>query len=107
MDSARHARLNRLRWHCRRALLELDLVFQRFWARRGADIDDETEATLRRLLAMEDHDLWALVSGKASADDDTMKRLLEELRSVPDADRMTLQGTCNSTTQYCKQPMEN
>ena len=28
MEEDRKARINRLKWHCRRALLELDLVFQ-------------------------------------------------------------------------------
>jgi Uncharacterized conserved protein len=64
MDEERGARLRRLRWHCRRALLELDLMFQRYWRRTGDDVDAATEAALERLVAMEDHDLWDLVSGR-------------------------------------------
>ena len=40
----------RLRWHCRRALLELDLVFQRFWLKAGDGLGDEDAAALERLL---------------------------------------------------------
>ncbi len=80
MDEARRARLERLRWHCRRALLELDLMFQRFWARVGDDVDAQTEAALERLLEMEDHDLWELVSGRRETDDPHLKDMIEQLR---------------------------
>ena len=82
MDHGRQARLNRLRWHCRRALLELDLVFQRFWARCGDDLDAGTEQALTRLLDLEDHDLWALVSGKDHSEDPELERLLVQLRTT-------------------------
>ena len=82
MDDARRARLNRLRWHCRRALLELDLVFQRFWERHGDAVDGETEETLRRLLAMEDHDIWYLVSGQDETADPQLGKLVALLRQV-------------------------
>ena len=82
MEEDRRARINRLKWHCRRALLELDLVFQRFWARHGDDIDATTEADLTRLLALEDHDLWALVSGREATEDVALTSLIERLRAV-------------------------
>ncbi len=78
----RAARLHRLRWHCRRALLELDLVFQRYWQRVGDNVDAEAEATLERLLEMEDHDLWELVSGRIETDDPQLNGLVERLRQV-------------------------
>jgi antitoxin CptB len=82
MDEARHARLERLRWHCRRALLELDLVFQRYWARVGEDIDEQDQAALERLLAMEDHDLWSLISGRTETGDPQLSGMVEQLRRV-------------------------
>ena len=87
MDGDREGRLGRLRWHCRRALLELDLVFQRFWSRYGNTLDEQTETDLRKLLALEDHDLWDLVSGREETQDPQMKRmvtLLRQLVAVPD-----------------------
>lgn len=80
MDEGREARLRRLRWHCRRALLELDLMFQRFWNRAGDDVDAATEAALERLLAMEDHDLWELLSGRRETDDPQLQGVIERLR---------------------------
>lgn len=58
---------DRLRWHCRRALLELDIVFSRFWAGQdGAALSQADAESLTRLLALEDHPLWDLVNGKSS-----------------------------------------
>ncbi len=82
MEEERGARLRRLRWHCRRALLELDLMFQRYWRRTGDDVDAATEAALERLVAMEDHDLWDLVSGRRETDDPQLKGMVEKLRQV-------------------------
>jgi antitoxin CptB len=85
MTDDRRARINRLKWHCRRALLELDLVFQRFWTKVDADdnsFDEKAESVLTRLLELEDHDLWALVSGKESTDDQELQYLVERLRVV-------------------------
>jgi succinate dehydrogenase flavin-adding protein (antitoxin of CptAB toxin-antitoxin module) len=80
MDEARRVRLEKLRWHCRRALLELDIVFQRFWARQEV-LTEKDEAALERLLAMEDHDLWSLVSGRKETDDPQLMGMIERLRA--------------------------
>ena len=82
MDAERNARIGKLKWHCRRSLLELDLVFQRFWAREQDSVDEATEAVLTRLLELEDHDLWALVSNKQSTDDVEVAALVKRLQIV-------------------------
>ena len=82
MDDERGARIGRLKWHCRRALLELDLVFQRFWERHGDALDARGEADLAGLLEMEDHDLWALVSGREVTDDPRLMGMIELLRKA-------------------------
>ena len=82
MDEQQRIRREKLRWHCRRALLELDIVFQRFWARTGDALDEETAVVLERLLAMEDHDLWSLVSGRSETDDPQLNELAGKLRAL-------------------------
>jgi antitoxin CptB len=82
MESERRARLGRLKWHCRRALLELDLVFQRFWERHGDALDLQGEAALTRLLELEDHELWALVSGKEQTGDPLLAGMIGKLREI-------------------------
>ena len=82
MNEQQRIRNHKLRWHCRRALLELDIVFTRFWAQVGDELDDATAANLERLLEMEDHDLWELVSGRAGTDDAQLQELADRLRAT-------------------------
>ena len=53
----------RVRWHCRRALLELDIVLTRFLERDFDQLSDAQLVDLQDLLNLEDHDLWAMVNG--------------------------------------------
>ena len=82
MDEQQRIRREKLRWHCRRALLELDIVFQRFWERVGDDMDEATASGLERLLEMEDHDLWDLVSGRRSTQDPQLESTVLSLRAL-------------------------
>lgn len=81
MDEHHHARIEKLRWHCRRALLELDIVFQRFWRETGGEIDDATLDALEKLLALEDHDLWELVSGRSRTQDTQFLYIIKRLNA--------------------------
>lgn len=82
MEEQRRVRIEKARWHCRRALLELDIVFQRFWGEVGSDMDDATMDTLETLLELEDHDLWELVSGRRCTEDPQMQHLLDRLQAT-------------------------
>ncbi len=74
------AEMNRLRWHCRRGLLENDLVLERFLDRHGAELDGERLQTFRNLLELGDHDLWALLSGCEDCGDPALGELVQLLR---------------------------
>jgi succinate dehydrogenase flavin-adding protein (antitoxin of CptAB toxin-antitoxin module) len=50
---------NRLKWKCRRGLLELDLVLEKYVK---ANPQDET---LSELLELPDNDLWDIVCGRS------------------------------------------
>jgi succinate dehydrogenase flavin-adding protein (antitoxin of CptAB toxin-antitoxin module) len=80
MDEQRRVRTERLRWHSRRALLENDLVLQRFWQKQTEALDDATAGMLERLLEMEDHDLWELLSGRQDAGDPALQSMVALLR---------------------------
>jgi antitoxin CptB len=73
--------LDRLKWRSRRGLLELDLVFERFWKRTGDRLDDAEAAALERLLQLPDNDLLDLVMGRARAADDELRGMVHKLRS--------------------------
>jgi len=74
--------LNRLRWRCRRGMLENDLILARFLDARGEAISEPELAGLDRLLDMSDNQLWDLLSGRQEPDDAAIKPLLEALRII-------------------------
>ena len=74
--------IERLKWRSRRGLLELDLVFERFWARAGLEMEEADAAELEKLLRLPDNDLLDLVMGRAEAVDDAQARVVEKLRAA-------------------------
>lgn len=76
----RRVRTERLRWHSRRAFLENDLMLQRFWQRQEGVLEDGRAAVLERLLALEDHELWELLSGRQDAGDPQLQDMVVLLR---------------------------
>ena len=52
----------RLRWGCRRGLLELDIVLNRFWENEFAQLDSQAQRAFEGLLAYADNDLWYLIA---------------------------------------------
>jgi len=70
-------RLARLRWRCRRGMLENDLILERFLARRGDDLTEDEVAALDRLLDLPDGDLWDVLCERASAPPDVQPLLLD------------------------------
>ena len=56
---------DRIHWHCRRGLLELDLVLAAFVERRLDTLDGSEVAAFRKLLEYSDNDLFDLVMRRA------------------------------------------
>jgi antitoxin CptB len=81
MDSAwTPQQKNRLRWQCRRALLELDIVLERFVQAGFSSLEDKALASFEALLALDDYALWALVNGTASCENPEWEALLSQIR---------------------------
>jgi succinate dehydrogenase flavin-adding protein (antitoxin of CptAB toxin-antitoxin module) len=74
--------IERLKWRSRRGLLELDLVFERFWAGPGMEMDESQARALERLLQLPDNDLLDLVMGRAEARDADLVELVGKLRAT-------------------------
>ena len=69
---------NRLRWKCRRGLLELDLVFEKFIP----TLWDEDVQPLYALLELPDNQLWDIISGRSDAYDGRLERTVALLRAT-------------------------
>ena len=65
----------RLKWKCRRGLLELDLVLERYL--RGTPEDAE----LAEFLDLPDNDLWDIVSGRSERYDARFRGIVARLRA--------------------------
>jgi antitoxin CptB len=74
--------LNRLRWRCRRGMLENDLILARWLEARAGGVSEAEVAALDRLLELSDNELWDLLSGRSDAMDDELRPLLASLRSA-------------------------
>lgn len=73
-------RLARIRWRCRRGLLENDIVLARFLDAHAATLDEQAVAQLDVLLDLPDGELWDLIAGRAEPADATLAMLVEALR---------------------------
>lgn len=79
IDATMH---NRLRWRCRRGMLENDLVLTRFLDSRGTAISSAEVAALDALLALSDNELWDLLSGRQEPVDPAVAPMVEQLRAI-------------------------
>jgi antitoxin CptB len=71
---------NRLRWRCRRGLLELDIVLQRLWQKDPPCGDDLRN--FEALLELPDNDLWDIVIGRSERYDERLKAAVARLRAA-------------------------
>lgn len=76
-----HASIERIRWRCRRGLLELDIVLGRF-IQQYASLDSQQQITFDTLLDMPDTELWDMISGKLPAADAAQRELLVLINSA-------------------------
>jgi len=72
---------DRLTWKCRRGLLELDLVLERFLQTQAARLSNEDLAALGELLEQGDNDLWDLVIGRSDRVEARLRGILARLRA--------------------------
>jgi len=72
--------LERARWRCRRGLLELDIVLQRFMDQYYTQLNESGLGQFERLLALPDNDLWDLITARLVNTDDNWQQVLELLQ---------------------------
>ena len=73
---------DRIRWHCRRGMLELDLVLSAFVERMLERLDAAQVEAFRALLEYPDQELLDLVMGRAEPEDKAVRRVLEMVRGA-------------------------
>ena len=68
--------LNRLKWKCRRGLLELDLVLEKYLSRNAPD------AGLVELLELSDNELLDIVMGRSDSYAPHLSQIVAQLRAA-------------------------
>lgn len=68
----------KLKWRCRRGLLELDLVFERF----VPTLRDEEARAFAALLELPDNHLWDIVAGRSDDYAPRLSAIVARLRAA-------------------------
>lgn len=71
----------RARWRCRRGLLELDIVLQRFMDKHYATLDSSALRQFETLLDLPDNDLWDMIA-QNDVENGNLQPVLRMLQSV-------------------------
>ena len=69
--------LNRLFWHSRRVMLELDVLLVPFVREVYAQLDAEDQARYRKLLACEDQDMFGWFMQREEPEDPDLRRMVK------------------------------
>lgn len=75
----------RLRWLCRRGTRELDLLLSGFLDHGWTEAPPSVRAAFERLLALQDPELYALLSGREQPSDPELADVIARIRSRPPA----------------------
>jgi antitoxin CptB len=79
--------LSKLKWRCRRGLLENDLFIERFFERHEARLTRRHAAALNELMDLADNDLLDLLlrrkEPQGAMDQSDVREVLDMLRSQP------------------------
>lgn len=72
----------RIRWTCRRGMLEVDIVLQRFLAIHAGRLEGVELRNFKELLDLPDNDLWDLIVGRVEAPRPEWHRVIDWLRQA-------------------------
>jgi antitoxin CptB len=83
MDTALDARrLSKLKWRCRRGLLENDLLIERFFQRHEASLTEKQADALEALMELSDNDLLDLLLARKEPEGDLDRSEVRQLLSM-------------------------
>ena len=74
--------LGRLRWQCRRGMLELDLLLRRFVDAAYPELGAEERAAFGRLLDYPDDTLLELLMGRMTSTEGAIAGVIEKIRAA-------------------------
>lgn len=72
--------LSQLRWHCRRGMLELDLLLNSFLDKEYVSLNAQQSELFVKVLDYPDQVLFDLLMEKMQSSDDSVAKLVERIR---------------------------
>ncbi|MCW5598131.1 succinate dehydrogenase assembly factor 2 [Nitrosomonas sp.] len=72
----------RLRWRCRRGMLELDLLLQRFLEQYASQLDEAQLKMFETLLSLPDNELWDIITSKKETTNEHLRPLIKLLQQI-------------------------
>jgi len=73
--------INRLRWKCRRGMLELDLVLNQYLEQDYSAMDSASKQAFETLLEAGDEELWALITDEKTSAAPELQAVITRLRA--------------------------
>jgi len=73
--------LDRIRWRCRRGMLELDIVLQGFVKKHYMQLNKAELQHFDTLLSLPDNDLWDMITSKKEVEDIKLQPVLQLLQA--------------------------
>ncbi len=81
-ENIKDAEKRRLAWRCRRGMLELDIVLQRFISNHFDALSLAEMHAFDEILALPDNDFWALINANTPHLDVARNAVIEKLKRV-------------------------
>lgn len=75
------AELRRLAWRCRRGLLELDLILQRFVSNQFKQLDSKELIAFDALLELPDNDFWDAINHPETITDVAILNVITKIKN--------------------------
>ena len=76
------AELDKIRWHCRRGLLELDIILERFNRQHLAVLAPGQLEQFKELLELDDNHLLDLILGREVLEEERLHSMLQLLQAA-------------------------
>lgn len=75
-----NTQIAKLRWNCRRGMLELDLLLLPFLEKKFSSLSETEQAIFERLLACTDQDLYNWLIGHEQPTDPQLMAMIDRVR---------------------------
>jgi antitoxin CptB len=76
------AEQRRLAWRCRRGMLELDIILQKFVNEQFGSLHMGELQVFDELLDLPDNDFWEIIRNTQQAEDEHLQSVLTKLRAI-------------------------